>query len=63
MKTRGLKAHSCGIPVLRSSEEERIKGKRMRGNLLEVREQWDSMVSQKPQEENDFKKSIQGLPW
>lgn len=62
MKIRGLKAHSCGIPVLRSSEE-RIKQKRMRGNMLEVREQWDSMLSQKPQEENDFKKSIQGLPW
>ena len=44
MKTRGLKAHSCGSPVLRSSEE-RIKQKRMRGNMLEVREQWDSMLS------------------
>ena len=52
MKTRGLKPQSCGNLVLRSSEEEIIKQKRMRGSMLEVREE----------EESDFKKSIQGLP-
>lgn len=46
MKTRGLKPQPCGILVLGSSEEERIKQKRMRGSMLEVREQWDSLVSE-----------------
>ena len=48
MKTRGLKPQPCGNLVLRSSEEERIEQKRMRGGMLEVREQWDSTVSWQP---------------
>ena len=49
------------LQYLEVRKKRRIKQKRMRRSLLEVREPWDSVVSKKPQKESGFKKSIEKI--